>query len=122
MIMKKVLFFGILLSVAIATRAQDIIVLHDGSTILSKVLEVNSDNIKYKKFSNLTGPTYTINKSELLSINYENGEKDSFVNNISSESQNIKDESSQRYIKLIADEKTMRYYRFIIAITNQLQD
>lgn len=110
--MKKVLFFGILLSVAITTRAQDIIVLHDGSTILSKVLEVNSDNIKYKKFSNLTGPTYTINKSELLSINYENGEKDSFVNNISSESQNIKDESSQRYIKLIADEKNNEILSF----------
>ena len=58
--------------------AQDVIVKKDGSTILSKVLEVNTSEIKYKKYSNLDGPTYTILKTELLSINYKNGEKDMF--------------------------------------------
>ena len=58
--------------------AQDVIVKKDGSTILSKVLEVNTSDIKYKKYSNLDGPTYTILKAELLSINYKNGEKDMF--------------------------------------------
>ena len=57
---------------------QDVIVKKDGSTILSKVLEVNIDNVKYKKFSNQNGPTYTINKADLLSKNYENGDKDKF--------------------------------------------
>ena len=59
-------------------QAQDVIVKKDGSTILSKVLEVNTADIKYKKFSNLNGPTYTIDKSDILAINYENGEKDDF--------------------------------------------
>ena len=75
--MKKFL----LLIVAIATLqayAQDVIVKTDGSTILSKVLEVNTNDIKYKKHSNPNGPTYTINKSEVLSINYQNGDKDMF--------------------------------------------
>lgn len=58
--------------------AQDVIVKKDGSTILSKVLEVNTADVKYKKLSNLNGPTYTISKSDILSINYENGEKDMF--------------------------------------------
>ena len=44
--------------VAINASAQDVIVKKDGSTILSKVLEVSSTDIKYKKFSNPDGPTY----------------------------------------------------------------
>ena len=63
---------------AIAAQAQDVIVKRDGSTILTKVLEVNQSDIKYKKFSNQNGPTYTINKSEVMSINYEGGDKDTF--------------------------------------------
>ena len=59
--------------------AQDVIVKKDGSTILSKILEVNTADIKYKKYSNLDGPTYTILKTELLSINYKNGECEKFT-------------------------------------------
>lgn len=77
--MKKV-FLLLALLACINANAQDVIVKKDGSTILSKVLEVNPEDVKYKKFSNKTGPTYTIRKSEILSINYENGEKDLFDN------------------------------------------
>lgn len=59
--------------------AQDVIVKKDGSTILSKILEVNTFDIKYKKYSNLDGPTYTILKTELLSVNYKNGESEKFT-------------------------------------------
>ena len=59
--------------------AQDVIVKKDGTTILSKVLEVNPADIKYKKFSNQSGPTYTITKAEVMSINYESGDKDVFT-------------------------------------------
>lgn len=65
---------------SINISAQDVIVKKDGSTILSKVLEVNTNDIKFKKFSNLEGPIYTLDKSEIMSINYENGEKDTFDN------------------------------------------
>ena len=69
----------ILLSfVSLNVSAQDVIVKKDGSTILSKVLEVNKGDIRYKKHSNQKGPTYTLDKSEILSINYENGDKDTF--------------------------------------------
>ena len=73
-IIKTLVFLGLAQTVS----AQDVIVKRDGSTILSKVLEVNTADIKYKKFSNQNGPTYTINISDVMVINYENGEKDTF--------------------------------------------
>lgn len=76
--MKKVLLFLMLLS-ATSVFAQDVIVKKDGSTILSKVVEIGSAEVKYKKFSNQNGPTYTIPKSEIQAINYENGEKENFT-------------------------------------------
>lgn len=74
----KHLFLLIAACIATVAQAQDVIVKRDGSTILSKVLEVNQADIKYKKFSNQQGPTYTINKSEVMAINYESGDKDTF--------------------------------------------
>lgn len=75
--MKHLLVFLFLLC-SVSVSAQDVIVKKDGSTILSKVLEVGQEEIKYKKFDNLEGPTYTIQKSELQAINYQNGAKDTF--------------------------------------------
>lgn len=62
---------------AVNAYAQDIIVKKDGTTIMSKVLEIGTSEIKYKKFSNQEGPTYTIANSDVIAINYENGEKES---------------------------------------------
>ena len=62
----------------ISLYAQDVIVKKDGTTIMAKVLSVGTTTVEYKKWSNQDGPTYTIEKSELLSINYANGEKDVF--------------------------------------------
>lgn len=76
--MNRFLIISFLFCYSLIAYSQDVIVKKDGSTILSKVLEVNTSDIKYKKFKNPDGPTYTILKSELISINYENGEKDIF--------------------------------------------
>lgn len=78
--MRKQIVLSMLSLAAINVAAQDVVVKKDGSTILAKVLEVNQDNIKYKKFSNQNGPTYTINLSDVMSVNYENGEKEDFNN------------------------------------------
>lgn len=75
--MKQLLILLFLLC-SICVSAQDVIVMKDGTTILSKVLEVGQSEIKYKKHENLDGPTYTISKSELQAINYQNGAKDTF--------------------------------------------
>ena len=78
--MKRHLFFLLLVALSASTYAQDVIVKKDGSTILSKVLEIGSTEVKYKKQSNLDGPTYTLSTADILSINYENGEKETFEN------------------------------------------
>lgn len=54
--------------------AQDVIVKNDGSTISSKVEEINSTDIKYKKWGNLDGPLYSISRADVVVINYQNGE------------------------------------------------
>ena len=68
----------LMLLVSMVVAAQDVIVKKDGSTILSKVVEVSDTQVKYKKFSNLEGPMYIVSISELTSINYQNGEKENF--------------------------------------------
>lgn len=58
--------------------AQDVIVTKDGSTVLAKVLKITKTEVTYKKHSNLQGPDYTMSVSDIVSINYENGTKETF--------------------------------------------
>ena len=67
-----------LLCMAGMTMAQDVIVMKDQSTVMSKVLEITSTEIKYKKWNHQEGPTYSVLRSEVVSINYENGEVEKF--------------------------------------------
>lgn len=59
-------------------KAQDVIVMQDGSTVLAKVLKVTKTEVTYKKHNNLQGPDYSANVSDIVSINYENGTKETF--------------------------------------------
>ena len=58
--------------------AQDKILLNSGEEIEAKVIEIAPDLIKYKRFSNLEGPSYSIERKQVFLIWYENGEKDVF--------------------------------------------
>ena len=58
--------------------AQDIIYKTDGSKEEVKILQVGSREIQYKKFDNLDGPVYIINKENTVMITYENGDYDLF--------------------------------------------
>lgn len=59
--------------------SQDLITKKSGEDIQAKVLEVTTSEIKYKKSDNLNGPIFSILKSEVLLVRYENGTKDMFV-------------------------------------------
>jgi hypothetical protein len=76
--MKKSLLLLILLLNVAKIYAQDIIILKSGDEIKSMVVEVLSDQIKYKKFENKQGPSYGIEKSKIFMIRYANGSKDVF--------------------------------------------
>jgi len=51
----------------------------DSRRIEAKVTEVNVNDVKYKMFTNQDGPTYTLLKSDIASILYQNGNVDTFV-------------------------------------------
>lgn len=59
--------------------AQDIIIITDGNEIKSKVIEITSKTIKYKKFDYLDGPIRNINISNVFMVIYENGEREKFT-------------------------------------------
>ena len=52
--------------------------MRSGETILVKVIEVGTTEVKYKKLDNLNGPVFSLLKSDLFVIKYENGTKEDF--------------------------------------------
>lgn len=65
---------------AVCTSAQDMIVKKDGTVIQAKVMKVGTSEVDYKKWSNQNGPQYSIAVADILAINYQNGEKETFDN------------------------------------------
>jgi len=65
--------------------AQDVIFLKTGEEILSFVEEINPDNVKYIRHDNPNGPLYTLYKSDIFMIKYENGTKDVFYKEVTIE-------------------------------------
>lgn len=72
--MKQLLVILMLLCSA-CVFAQDVIVKKDGSTILCRVVELTSSEIVYKKWSDLKGSNYVMNRTDASAINYQNGKK-----------------------------------------------
>ena len=60
------------------SNAQDLIIKNDNSTIQCKVLKISNSEIEYKKWTNLDGPIYTIDVEDVIRIDYQNGESESF--------------------------------------------
>ena len=73
--MKRILFLAAFMLLSMAASAQDIIVKKNGEEIRAKVEEVGERSIRYRKFTNLTGPVYSISRSEVFVIRYESGAK-----------------------------------------------
>jgi hypothetical protein len=78
---KLITVFACLVFFVQALYAQDVIVKQNGDIINSKVLEVGTEIVKYKKFEHLTGPDYTISAAEVFMIKYETNNKDIFEKN-----------------------------------------
>lgn len=58
--------------------AQDIITFTNGEQVKAKVLEVGENEIKYQKFENSGGPTYTKSIKSIFKVKYANGQEDTF--------------------------------------------
>lgn len=75
---KTMLGLAILLTATQAVKAQDIITLKNGDDVKAKVIDIGTNEIKYKKWDNPDGPAYTLTKGEIFMIKYQNGTKDVF--------------------------------------------
>lgn len=89
---------------AVAMYAQDVIVKKDGSTILAKVTKVSDKEVEYKKYKSNSDRLYSISIPEVMAINYEDGEKETF-DNVSKEEkpQNTNSEGQQSIIQITPD-------------------
>lgn len=77
--MKPILVILVLAVTMLKTYAQDQIFTNDNSKLLVKITEISPVEVKYKLFSNLNGPVYVLNKSEVVLILYENGRHETFT-------------------------------------------
>lgn len=73
--MKKRLFvFLAMAAMAVGLFAQDIIVTKDAQKVEAKILEVSETEIKYKDWSYLEGPTFSMKLYNISTIIYANGQ------------------------------------------------
>ena len=74
--MKKLLFFLFAIATILPASAQDVIVKKDGSTVLCRIIEVNGSDVIFKKWSDLDGANYIMDRSQISNINYQDGRQD----------------------------------------------
>ncbi|NTW32804.1 MAG: hypothetical protein HGB12_09295 [Bacteroidetes bacterium] len=109
--MKKIFISIFIVFIAFThSFSQDVITKKTEENLQAKVLEIGPTEIKYKRFDNPDGPTYTILKSDVIMIRYENGSKDIFdedqyVNNTSTINTNTNDLFVQGQLD------AMKYYK-----------
>lgn len=89
--------------------SQDIIEFNDGRIIEVKVLELNTKEIKYKLDNSESSPTYSVLKSDVYSITYDNGHKDYFEKIINTTNNN----------KIIPNSKGLLYFNYKYYINSE---
>lgn len=75
---KKILLFVWCILASLTVFSQDKIITRDAKTIEAIILEINIDDLRYRRVDNPTGPIYTIQKSEIASVIYANGRAEVF--------------------------------------------
>ena len=111
----KVILAAFILSLSsYALHAQDLIYKKNKDVILGKILEIGVDEIKYKDFKNLDGPTISIAKSELQKIKMENGKETYFTdefNNANNYADNKKNAIKIDFLAPMFGQFTLGYER-----------
>lgn len=71
--MKKIiLILTVVFSVFVA-KSQDILFMQNGEELETKIIEVNSSQVKYKMYNDLEGPIYIVNRADAFKIKYASG-------------------------------------------------
>ncbi|GAB4202341.1 MAG: hypothetical protein Fur0023_08110 [Bacteroidia bacterium] len=95
----------------VALHAQDVIFTNSGKVYEGKVVEVTDNYIKYRKKENPDGPVYSLEKSMVTKIKYENN-KEEIVNQVSlsENSDNIRDRQKQIFDSIVQRKKNIVGY------------
>jgi hypothetical protein len=89
--------------------SQDTIFLTKQRQFVVKVIEVENSKVKYRKFENLEGPIYSVEKSEILTIHYNNGTRDTI--NLAASEIDEKPLKKDDFLKLIKTPKQKEPYK-----------
>jgi hypothetical protein len=75
-------FFILVYTILLFTQtfSQHILISRTGDTLKGKVIEVSQTEIKFTQSTNPDSPLYTVNKSDIIMIDYNNGTKEFFQN------------------------------------------
>ena len=76
---KLLLIVAAVLAGILSLRAQDLVVRTDSVRIPSKVLEIAPEEIRFKKASNIDGPTYILKINQVAYIVFANGSREFFA-------------------------------------------
>jgi hypothetical protein len=77
--MKKTLYFFMLIHISLVVQSQDYITKKDSTKIEASILEINSSDIIYRFYNYPDGPKITLTKSDIAYIIYKNGTKEAFI-------------------------------------------
>lgn len=93
----KLLLALLMFLCSISVSAQDVIVKKDGSTIVCRVVEVSSSEIIYKRWTDLNGSNYVMNRADASGINYESGKKENFAEMTNLYAPNNQNDGTQQF-------------------------
>ena len=76
--MKKILLIGVFITLALSCFSQDYLLLRDGTEKDVVVLEITPDVVKYRRYNSNSKTVYSIDKTDVRKIIFEDGEEEVF--------------------------------------------
>jgi len=108
--MKNTILTLLIAITVLNANSQDVIIKKDGTDINVKVKEITIDAVKYLNFDNQNGPLYTISKTDIFRIKYENGKVESFVKNNTKQNAHLTDLEKKVELIILSNDNHHKQY------------
>lgn len=105
--MRAIIYFSGLLLMCQFLLAQDIIFTFQGNVYEGKVIEITENAVKYKSKNNPDGPIYSVDKSKVSKIKFENGKTEIINASEQSDSYNSNDDEDRKFDSIIRKKKNI---------------
>ncbi|MHC2993201.1 hypothetical protein OB13_17030 [Pontibacter sp. HJ8] len=109
--MKIFLTFGILFLLQLSVCAQDKIVKVTGDEIKARILEITLHEVLYQYPDSLQGIARRLPKGEVFMIQFENGSKEVFEQNLPDSPANLHSAWSPEMMQSLGREDALKYYK-----------